>query len=80
MQQEHVLKKLTFDLLTPSPGSGDGCLRAKYLLLCCYICHSLSFDMQHDNILKKCNVDLFTPIPGLGGRLWESAAKFCDSH
>ena len=29
-----ILKKLNFDLLTPTPGSGGGGLQAKYLLPC----------------------------------------------
>ena len=39
MQHDHVLEKLNFDLLTPSPGSGGGGrgLRTKYLLPCCFI-------------------------------------------
>ena len=40
MQHDHVLKKLTFDLLTPSPGSGRGGrhLRANV----CYIAAAFS--------------------------------------
>ena len=47
MQHDHVLKKVNFDLLTPSPGSEGGGrgLQVKYLLLCCCICVSLKFDM-----------------------------------
>ena len=64
MQLDYVLKKLSFDLLTPTPGSGGGVgrgLGAKYLLPCCCICDSLKFDMQHDCVLKKkMNLHLFT--------------------
>ena len=44
------------DLLTPSVGRGG--LRAKYLLSCCCIRDSLSFDLQQDHVLKKLNFDL----------------------
>ena len=64
MQHDHVLKKLNFDLLTTSLGSGVGGLRAKYLLPCCCIRDSLYFDMQHDHVLKKLNFDLLTPSLG----------------
>ena len=33
MQHDHVLKKLHFDLLTTSPGAGEGGLLVKYLLV-----------------------------------------------
>ena len=70
MQHDHVLKRLNFDLLTQSKGSGEGVLRAKYLLPCCCIRDSLLFVMQQDNVLEKMNLDLLTPSPGswVGGR------------
>ena len=55
MEHDHDLKKINFDLLTPTPGSlggrwGEGRgLRAKYLLTCCSIRDSPLFDMQHDH-------------------------------
>ena len=57
MQHDHVLKKLVFFLLTPSPGSGGGegrGLRAKSKLLprCC-IRNYIKFDIQHDHVFKK---------------------------
>ena len=67
MQHDHVLKKLNFELLTPSPrveGGGGVCGQN--------ICHhvaafrdSLYFDMQHDYALKQFNSDLLTPSRGL---------------
>ena len=63
MQQDHVQKKLNFDLLTP----GSGCLLAKYLLWCCCICDSLKSDMQHDHILKKVEFWPIDPIPRVRG-------------
>ena len=71
MQHDPVLKKMKFDLLTPSLGSVGagrvGGLQAKYFLPCCCIVDSLQFDMQHDHFLKKLNFDLLTPFPGPGG-------------
>ena len=71
MQHDHVLKKLNFDLLTPSPGLGrvrGGAVLAKYLLPCCRILDSLEFDMQHDHLLKSLNFDLLTPPRGVRHR------------
>ena len=78
MQHDPVLKKLYFDLLTPSRGLGCGRgrgLLAKYFLPCCCISDSLKFDMQHDHVLKKLNFDLLTPTRGreLG---WGLGAKY----
>ena len=50
MQQDHILKKLNFDLFTPTPGTGGGGeefgrdLEAKYLLPCFCIRDSLQID------------------------------------
>ena len=54
MQHGHVLKKLNLDLLNPPPRvGGGGGIQENDWLPCCFMCHSLSFDMQHDHILKK---------------------------
>ena len=67
MQHDRVLKKLNFDLMTRTLGSGGGVgrgLRAKYFLSCCCIRDALKFDMQHDHVLKKLNFDLLILSPG----------------
>ena len=58
MQHDHVQKKVNFDQLTPSPGSGEGDLgvgvsAGKYLVPFCCNHDSLKFDMQHDHVLKS---------------------------
>ena len=56
MQPDHVLKKLNFDLLTPTPrvkGGGGGSAGK----ICCCIRDFILFDMQHDHVLKKLNFD-----------------------
>ena len=73
MQNEIVLKKLHFDLLTPRVRGG---VPAKYLLLCCCICDSLLFDMQHDHVLKSLIFDLMTPSPGGRGMDRGLGAKY----
>ena len=50
------------DLFAPPKGSRV-CVRAKHLLVCYCIRHSLSFDMQHDHILKK--LILYKPMSPL---------------
>ena len=70
MQNDIILKKLNFDLLTPTPGPEGGkrgCLLAKYLLLCCCIRDSLKLDTQHYHILQKLNFDLLTPPTRIAG-------------
>ena len=68
MQHDHVLKKLHFVLLTPSPGSGGGGggevrgMRQNINYHSC-IRVSLQFDMQHDCVLKKLNLELLIPSP-----------------
>ena len=39
-------------------------MQVKYLLPCCCICYSLSFDTLHDHVLKKLNFDLSNPPLG----------------
>ena len=41
------------------------CVRAKHLVACNFILHSILFDMQHDHILKKVHVSLCDPWAGL---------------
>ena len=54
MQHDHVLKQLTFDLLTSSSGSGVGAgLQSKHLLSFYCIRDFLYFDMQHDHFQNK---------------------------
>ena len=57
MQHDHVLKRLNFDLLIPSPGlgggGGGGVLRAKYLLPCYHVAACvISFNLI-------CNMTIF---------------------
>ena len=65
------MKKLNFDLLTPTAGSweggGDGAAGKTQLLAFCYIRDSLQINIQHDHALKKLNFDLLTPPPESGG-------------
>ena len=66
MQHDHVLKMLTFKVLTQPQGrwGGGGVLQAKYLLPCCCIRGSLKFDIQHDHFFEKVDFDLMTPRDG----------------
>ena len=57
MQQDHVLNKLNFDLLTPRVGWRGGGLPAKYLLPFCCIGDILKFNMQYVYVLKKLYFD-----------------------
>ena len=82
MQHDNVLKKLNFDLLTTSPGSGGVWgLRAKYLLPCCCFRDSLNCDMQGNHVLKKSSFDPRVEGGGDRGRRGEgekgSAVKIC---
>ena len=47
--------------MTPPPGSGAGCLRAKHLLnhVAAFVI-PFNFDMQHDHDLKKLNFNLLS--------------------
>ena len=72
MQHDHVLNKLTFYLLTASPGSG---LLPKYLLPCSTFHDSNKFDMQHDHVLRKINFGLWTLSQGKGGGMCRCAHK-----
>ena len=68
MQHDHVLKKLNLQLLTSTPGSGDGVCKQNicYHVAAFVIPFNLIF--QHDIVLKKLNFDLLTPsIRGIGG-------------
>ena len=63
MQHDHVLKKLNFDLLTPSPGSSGGgggmkgvCMQTIYYHVAAFVI--LLFGMQHEHFLNKLNFDL----------------------
>ena len=66
MKNDRVLKKLNFDLLSPSQGlvnvwGQNICLFvAVFVSLFKLICYMT-------NILKKLNFDLMTPSPGSGG-------------
>ena len=68
MHHDHVLKKLNFDLLTPSPGFGVA--RGVCWQNICYhvstIRDSNKFEMQHNHVLEKLTFDLLTPSPGFG--------------
>ena len=66
MQHDHFLKKMNFDLLTLSQGSGGGEYANKILLSCCCIRDSLLFDMQYKKCSEKLNFDLLTPTAGSG--------------
>ena len=57
MQEDHVLNKLNFDLLTPRVGWGGGGLPAKYLLPFYCIGDILKFNMHHGYVLKKLHFD-----------------------
>ena len=63
MPNDHVLKKMNFNLLTPRVvwgwGGSAGIIFATMLHV-----DSLSFDMQHDHVLKKFNFT-FDPTPSV---------------
>ena len=61
---DHVLKKVTFDLLTRSPRVVGSAL--KYWLPCRHIRDSLQFDMQQEHVLKKVEFWISDPIPRVG--------------
>ena len=93
MQHDHILKKLNFDQMTPSPwseggggGGGGGSAGKRFDTICC-ICEILQCDMQPlpDHTLKK-DFDLLTPSTGSGGgrgvsgqNIYYHAAAFGDS-
>ena len=61
MQHDHVLKKLNFDLLTPSPRVvGEGVCRQNICLHVAAFRDSSKFNMQHDYVLKKLNFIMWT--------------------
>ena len=64
MQHDHVLKKLTFDQMTQTPGLGGVGLQAKYLLSCRCIRDSFIIFTHHDIVLKKLNINFLTPRVG----------------
>ena len=84
MQHVDVLKKLNFDLLTPSPGWGGGGCRGVCWQNNCY--HVAGFVILFNlicNMTKKLNFDLLTPPgwgsagkPGLGGGSGGLRAKY----
>ena len=84
MQHDHVLKKLNFDILIPSPKSTQGVRhRSKiqhhvwYVSYLLYLCLQLlpcccirdCFDVQHDHVLKKLNFDLLW-VEGAAGKIF----------
>ena len=67
MQHDHVLKKLTFDLLIPSTRSEQGGGGVCSQNICYHVAafrDTILFDMQLGHILKKLNLDLVTPRVG----------------
>ena len=58
MQNDYVLNKLIFELLT---------FKANICYDAAAFGDSLLFDMLHDHVLKKLKLDLLTPSPGAGG-------------
>ena len=63
MQHDHVLKKLSFDLLTRSGASVGVCGGICGQKNCYHVAafrDSILFDMQHDHVLKKMNFDLLS--------------------
>ena len=64
MQHDHVLKKLKFDLLTPSPGSENwGPVGVSGQNICFHAAafrESLLLGMQHNHVLEKLKFDLLT--------------------
>ena len=62
-----IFKKKTVWPLTPPQGSSL-CVRSDYVLACCCIRDSISFDLQHDHFLKRLQFDLWShPRVGGGG-------------
>ena len=78
MQHAHVLKKLNFNLLTHTQGSGGcgGVCRQNIFFHVAAFVILFKFDMQYDLVLKKLNYDLLTP-GGEGGGLWEKYLLSC---
>ena len=66
MHHGHVLKKLNFDLIIISPGSGGAVCRQNICYHAAAFRDRLLFDMQHDHVLKQLNFDLLTPTAGSG--------------
>ena len=63
MQHDHVLKKMTCNILTPSPGIAVRGIGESVGKIFCY--HVAAFvipfnsDMQHDHVLKKLSLVTF---------------------
>ena len=57
MQQDHVLNKLNFDLLTPRVGWGGGGSAGKIFATIFCIGDILKFNMQYVYVLKKLYFD-----------------------
>ena len=75
MKHDHVLRKLDFDLLTPSPmsgvcvlggGGGVGGYAGKIFANILLHCDCIYFDMHCDHVLVKLNFDLWTHPPWSG--------------
>ena len=64
MRNDHVLKKLLFDLLTLPKGRGcrGVCGQTNRFHVAAFA-FFFKFGMQHDCVLKKLNLDLLTPPP-----------------
>ena len=65
MQNDHVLKKMKFDLLILTPMSRWGGVFRQNI--CDHVAafrDSLYFDQRHDYVLNKLKFDLLTLIPG----------------
>ena len=58
MQHDHVLKRLNFDLLTKSPGSGEGKRQAfdQKSRLICFIFIVRNYRKNIDNLLSYCEI------------------------
>ena len=77
MQHDHVLKKLTFYLLTPSPGSG---LQANICYHVATFLDSNKFDMQHDIVLKSWTLTFWPQVGGICRQnICYQVATFLDS-
>ena len=67
MHHDHVLKKLNFDLLATSTGSGVGSAGIILATMLLHFVIPFTLKLQHDHILKKLNFDLLAQSTGSGG-------------